>query len=320
MNIKLKFGKWILTSVVVIVLLLAGCNSTSQQSTTNMINESQNGETDNIVNVEPGIGTLSELPQFKDWFSPSGSVSSEHYSLHVSQNTLTTLGIPNGFSVDQSKLEEMYILSVTYWAYTVYWADKPYTPMNITPTPDPSSFSVYSRVMNEDMELDLEEANSAFNKNSTLGEQSFKYYFNFGPSFNNHLDTCKSKNIEGYVNYIDVYLVNDEKQFHSVFNGLNENNICHTIVYSSPYLYFSGDHLIVVAKGGGLTLNNGQDQDIYNKNIPGYFTSSMTNIISSVADLLGSDWGFTGSVTISDLFDCSQAFCSDPQGTSAFSY
>jgi uncharacterized protein YcfL len=71
MNIKLKFGKWILTTVVVIVLLLAGCNSTSQQSTTNMINESQNGETDNIVIVEPGIGTLSELPQFKDWFSPS---------------------------------------------------------------------------------------------------------------------------------------------------------------------------------------------------------------------------------------------------------
>lgn len=320
MNVKLKFGKWILAIVVVIVwLLLAGCNSTSQQSTTNIINESQNGETDNDVVAEPGIGTLNELPQFKDWFSPSGSVSSEHYSLNVSQNTLTTLGIPNGFSVDQSKLEEMYILSVTYWAYTVYWADKPYTPMNITPTPDPSSFSIYSKVMNGDLELDLEEANSAFQKNSTLGDQGFKYFFNLGPSFNNHLDACKSKNIEGNANYIDIYLVNDDKQWHSVFEGLNENNICHTVV-NGAYLYFSGDHLVVVASGGGLILNDGQDQDIYNNNIPGYFTSSMTNIISGVGELLASTWGFTGSVTISDLFDCSQAFCSDPQGTSAFSY
>ena len=49
MNIKLKFGKWTLATVVVIVFLLAGCNSTSQQSKTNAINESQNGQTENNV-------------------------------------------------------------------------------------------------------------------------------------------------------------------------------------------------------------------------------------------------------------------------------
>ena len=185
----------IISASLVFSLLLTSCNSQFTQSPQNQVSMTTSSTTTTTnseeVNSNLGPDQSADLSSIANLFPTSGTVQSDHFSLHVSQSALDKLGIPNGYTVDPTDLEEMYKFSLAYWAHSLSQEEK---------DPSLTQFKDITKgdITPDDKDLPL----AAYDQNAEMGSQGFNYYFDFGQAYNDnsaYTNACKNVNIAGVV-------------------------------------------------------------------------------------------------------------------------